>query len=281
MNDLTIPDIYNIEQKKEIVDNIEIDIQTYNFKSFEKKTYIDQNALKKIKIILFETENNKIYFNGTKIWNKKIFFCNRGGIVPSICNLVNMSNDDAILKLYIITYKNYHTNISYLGNQRCEINKKKEFYEKFNLCTIYCGITIITTIFLECYKELTNKIISIQSFNIICFYKVKLISKNNTYNYVLTLCGIQNTLLDEYIDINLKYDNIYDIYNVYYVAFSKILKFFQNDIKHIITHNIELSEDIRDPDGYNYNVFHSFDSLNFMKKYNVSTINTYRYGTIC
>lgn len=268
--ELSIPDIYNIPSKK--LNDVDVDIRKYYFTPYEtiiinlpKNTYFN---------IFFETENNKIYCNGDKIWNKKILFCTNA--ISSKYNLENMSNNAATLIIYVAKYNNKFKKITFFGWEGNNTHRKDK-YEYITLCTIYCGISIITTIFLECNRELTEKIIQISSFNIICFYKKKLVSKNQTHDYELTLCGIKNTLSEEYVDIDLKQNNIYDVNDVYCRAFYKIMEFMENNVDYIINHNIKLPENICDPDLYKYNLFYNFNTLNFMKKYNIRSIDTYRY----
>jgi hypothetical protein len=277
--ELFIQDIYAIDSLKKNVDDINIDIHTLNFKPCEHidfHLYRDQYTF-----ILFKTENNNIYIEFTKIWNNRILL--KENIYNYNLSFINKSCDNATLILYIVKYnKNKFKNISFMGcesnyNKEFEINNNNQCYIDITLYTRYCGASIITTIFLQCIKELHEKIIKIQSYNIINYYKVKLISKNNTHNYELTLCGIKNILTEEYIDITLKYDTIYDIMNVYNNALNKIYKFMEKNIDYINDNKIVLPKKILETDDY-YNVFYYFNSIDFMKKYNIRVIDTYRYA---
>lgn len=258
--ELPIPDIYNMPTTKNL-DNVDVDIHKLYFKPYE--TIMIELSKHAYTYLFFETENNKIYFNDNKIWNKKILFSNNIHISRNY--LKNMSDNAATLIIYILKYNDKLKKIIYTG------------HGDTTLCSTYCGVSIITTIFLECNRELTEKIIQIQSFNIICFYKKKLVSTNQTYDYELTLCGIKNTLIDNYIDIDLKYTNIYDVYDVYYKAFSKIVEFLENNVNYIINHNIELPLEICESDDYEHNTFYIYNTLNFIKKYNIRGFDTYRY----
>lgn len=271
--ELSIPDIYNMPPTKKL-DNVIVDIRKYYFKPYE--TIIIDLPQNTYTCIFFETENNRIYFNDTKIWNKKILFSNNN-IFSSKYSLENISNNAATLIMYVTKYNKKFKKITYLKGEGYNIHKKDNIYD-ITLCTIYCGMSIITTIFLQCKTEITEKIIQIQSFNIICFYKKKLVSTNQTYEYELTLCGIKNTLNDDYIDIDLKYNNIYDIHDIYYREFHKIMIFMENNVSYIINHNIKPPLDICDPDDYKYNLFYTFNSLTFIKKYNIHTMDPYRYN---
>jgi len=169
-NELSIPDIYNIPTTKKL-DNIDIDIRKYYFKPYE--TIIIDLPKYTYTYIFFETENNKIYFDGHKIWNKKILFSNT--TISSKYHLENISNYNAMLTIYVVKYNNKLKKITYLGWEGYDTYKKNNKYDNITLCTIYCGVSIITTIFIQCSSELTEKIISIPSFNIIFFYKKILI----------------------------------------------------------------------------------------------------------
>jgi hypothetical protein len=118
-----------------------------------------------------------------------------------------------------------------------------------------------------------NNIISIQIFNIVVYYKLKLISTNT---YELTLCGIKNLFVDEFLAIDIMYNNIYEIYPKYCKMLDKICKFMEDNIYYINHNKIQLPIDIADPDGWcDNNIFYSIDIKEFIKKYDVYNFDIY------
>jgi hypothetical protein len=139
-----------------------------------------------------------------------------------------------------------------------------------NLVTLYCGINILYQHYIKTTIKITDKIIKLNSFNINVYYKIKLLhEKHDSYTYNLILCGIKNTFTDEYKDLDLTYNNIYEIYPKYLQILKDIKIFMNNNLLYIESNNIKLPEDIRDPYGTKNNVFYTTNLKNIIKKYNI------------
>ena len=263
----SIPDIYD---QRQITNQYSFDIEKeyISLVSYEYKKLKFKNNL----FVYIETEFNNIYLNDIKICNKRIIFNNNldnynlynksDYIATIIINYV--STDKFIKKIMSCDWNGYHI-------------EKKEL-EKLNIIilTTYVGIGIRDKIFIQTRDEIVDKIIKIHRYNIIMYYNIKLISKNILYSYELTLCGIKNTFLDEYMIIDLNFENIHEIYPKYLYMFKQLEIFLQKNIEYINKNNVDIPTDIKDPDDWKNYMFYSGNMETIIKKYNLVNYDTYR-----
>jgi hypothetical protein len=274
-----IPDIYNQDNTKS--DLFDIEIKKYYLKPHENKTII---LPLNIQFLYFETENTNIFFVNSIIWNKKVLFFN--STMFTITNLTNNSDNDAVVCIYSILNKTIKIN-KVIKLIQCKIYNQfiklidlteynKSVFPIFileknlSLITLYCGIKILYQHYIKTNIKIIDKIIKLNSFNINVYYKIKLLhEKYDSYTYNLILCGIKNTLTDEYIDLDLNYNNLYEIYPKYLQMLKDLKIFMHNNLLYIKSNNIALPEDIKDPDGWEHNAFYYINFNNFIKKYNI------------
>ena len=255
---ILIPDIYNYTDKKND-SRIELIEQEYKIKSNNFITFdIPENTL----YMIFIFDNNNIFLDGNKIWNNYLYFKSK-----NICQnmLKNKSDTDVTININIIMPKEK----LYLFRSRIDTHDNKNIDFISLLCS-YSGIHFVDRIYIMVSNKIDDKIIKLQIFNIILFYKVKLLSRNNNA-YELKLCYIKNILMDESININLDYENIYDIYKIYLEIKKNIKIFMEKNIKFINDNNIEIPENIKDPDGWKEHIFYELNAQNFIKKYNINS----------
>ena len=269
-----IPDIYDTPTK--IHKNLDIISETYILKAYEQKNIkINKNSL----LLYFKTEYNNLYINYTKIWNNRILFNSMGSLSGNIYLLENKSENNVSINIFQLIYSKLQRKI-YLtecNNYFKNSISYNEISKHFSLISLYAGtISIRDKIFIKTYNEIKEKIIKFQCFNIIMFYKLILISKNIYYSYELRLCGIKNTFLDEYVDIDLNFNNLYEIYSKYLFMFNNIKTFMVNNSNYLNMNNIDIPEHIIDPDGVRNNIFYNMDITKIIQKYNIFYYDGYK-----
>lgn len=259
---ISIPDIYNNNDKKND-SRIELIQQEYKIKSNNFITFdIPENTL----YMIFIFDNNNIFFDGNKIWNNYLYFKSN-----NICQnmLKNNSDTDVRININIIVSKEK----LYLFSSRIDTNDNKNIDFISLLCN-YSGIHFVDRMYIIVSNKIDDKIIKLQIFNIILFYKVKLLSRNN-YAYELKLYHIKNTFTDDNIHINLDYVNIYDILEIYLETKQNIKIFMEKNIEYLINNKIEIPENIKDSHLWNKHIFYELNPQNFIRKYNIITYYIY------
>lgn len=259
---ISIPNIYNYSDKKNDY-RIELFEQEYKIKSNNFITFdIPENTL----YMIFIFDNNNIFLDGNKIWNNYLYFKSK-----NICQnmLKNKSDTDVTININIIVSKEK----LYLFRSRIDTydNNNVDF---ISLLCNYSGIHFVDKMYIIVSNKIDDKIIKLQIFNIILFYKVKLLSRNN-YAYELKLYHIKNIFTDDDIHINLDYRNIYDILKIYLETKKNIKIFMEKNIEYLINNKIEIPENIKDPDGWNEHMFYQLNPQNFIRKYNIITYYIY------
>lgn len=260
----SIPDIYfnnvhNLFDKN--IKKYEIILRPYEYIFIELK----------YNFLYFETVDKNLCINDTKIWNRRILFCNKN---THTCKISNSS--DSISKLII--YKYY---IEDQINSFPRYGYSKNDTEDISLISYYDNNSSLITnnIYIETKQEIKLKNISIQSFNIKIYYKVKIISKNNNYEYLLDIFGIENTFNNMYLSIDSSINNLSDVMQKYSKIKFNIKNFLKINHKYIFDNNIELPENIADSDGLK-NIFYNSLKIDIMKKYNINIVNIF-YTVLC
>ena len=265
----SIPDIYN--HSLSTSNDFTIHKHIYNLKPNEK-IYI--KCLRKDLFLYFETEHNNMYIDDTKIWNKRIQF--NSNILYDYL-LYNQSDYSGILIISVVCCNKYINKITLNESTSYNIEKLNKIYNKnISMFSVYSGIDIRYKIFLQSYNEISDKIVKIQIFNIIIYYKTNFISKNMSYSYELILCGIKNNFTNEYLYIDITFSNLQEIYIKYLIMFKDLKNFLQKNIDYINQNNVYIPEDFLDPDGWNYNIFYSVDMEDFIKKYKIFNYDAYK-----
>jgi hypothetical protein len=269
---ISIPDIYNYKNKNNDDDmKFELIQKQYKIKS-DKCEFIDlpQNTL----YMIVRFDNNNIYYEGNKIWNNQLIFQSKNRSLHSKI-IYNYSDTDVIIDIDIIKSNNAMS----MFTPVLQIYKKSiyiiDIYSHITLVNFYSGVRFTDRIYITTPDKITENIIKLQSFNIIFFFKVKLISQNNNYSYELKLSNIKNTFSDEILDVNLNYENHYDIYKIYLETLKNIKIFMRKNIKYIIDNNIQTPENLKDPDGWKENMFYILHPQKFINKYNILTYHAY------
>lgn len=262
----SIPNIYDSTEIKSN-DDIKIDILEYNLKSNE----IIKIYPKKYTFLYFETEYNKIFLNEKRIYNRDVLFYDTQ--INTQYYLNNLSDYNSYIKIYGVKYSDIEQQINHGGHEHINIY---EFNNNIRLCTHYYYTIILYKIIIKTKKECTNNIISLQNFNIIIYYKLKLISDNT---YELTLCGIKNLFVDQFLEIDIMCNNIYEIYPKYCKMLNQIYKFMNENINHINKNKIHAPL-VADPDGWKCNLFYDLHTKDFIKKYDICNFDIYycRFG---
>lgn len=257
---ISIPDIYNNNDNNKKNDLcLELIRQEYKIKSNNCRLInIPINTI----YMIFMFDSNNIFFEGIKIWNNYLYFNSKNSSTSFM--LKNISYIDVTININIIVSKEIYQ--LFLSRLDIYDNKYNDFIPL--LCN-YSGIQFVDRMYIVVSNKIDDKIIKLQIFNIVLFYTVKLLSKNTNYVYELKLCYIKNILTDESININLNYDNIYDILNIYHETIKNIKIFMKKNIKYIINNKIEIPENIKDPDDWNEYMFYNLNPQNFIRKYNI------------
>lgn len=260
---ISIPDIYF---------DCTINLSDRNIKKYEYT--LRPHELMFIKLtynfLYFEIENTEIYMNDIKIWNRRILFSNKS---TNLCKIHNSS--DNISKLIIYQYYNENKILDILPKYGYSKNND----ENISLISYYDNSSSIITnnIYIQTKEEIKLKFISIQSFNIKIYYKVKIISKNINYEYLLDIFGIENTFNNMYLSIDSSINNLSDVIPKYSKIKVDIKNFLRINHKYIFDNNIELPENIADSYGWK-NIFYNYSNMKFIKKYNVNNIS---YIVLC
>jgi len=264
---ISIPDIYNSNKNDDA-----------RFELISRQYKINSNSFELIDLpentiyMIFRFDNNKIYFENNKIWNNELVFRSRNLSLHSkiLCNKSDMDViiDVDIIKSDILLYIRF---TPIVDNMYMYANT----YNNITLVNFYSGVRFTDRIFITTSDKITDKIIKLQSFNIISFFKVKLISDNLNYSYELKLTHIKNTFTDDILDIDLNYENIYNICNVYFETLKNIKIFMEKNIKYLNDNNIDIPENLKDSDGWKHNIFYTLYPQNFIKKYNIITYYTH------
>ena len=261
--DYNIPDIYadsyqtkNTKDKIEIIDVLNTQLSKFKFldyefceKTFEfcKKTFefdektfelFEKNKKKYILISKTNFKNFTIYNDGDfDMFNNRIFFPKRNvtvtfSIFKNNCN--NLIDDEYLDDSYykqttLILYKynidDYKYNIiskdaGIMENLETLFKIKDNRYSEF---TFLINIRYWRSR-LNSSRNFSDipKLIKLCSGNFIFIYEPTL---NEDKSLVLYLIAIKNTLSDEYISIDIKFNNIETIYNKYEIAIDKIKNF--------------------------------------------------------
>jgi len=269
---ISIPDIYSDNFIKK--DDVNITKYEYILKPHEQMFITLRYYF--LYFELNNTEDKNLYINDTKIWNRRILFSNKK---TNICKILNFS--DNIAKLIIYQY--------YIENQIINILPSHGYsqnnMEDITLISSYDNSSSIITdnIYIVTKQEIKVKIISIQSFNIKLYYKVKFISKNNNYEYLLGIFGIENTFNNMYLSIDTTIDssinNLSDVIPKYSKIKFDIRNFLKNNHKYIFDNNIKLPEEYTDEDGWK-NIFYHSLKTDIINKYSIDIINIF-YTTLC
>ncbi len=256
-----IPDIYSNGITKSSDKNItkyEYDIKPND------KIFLDL----KYHFIYFETGNTNLYIDYTKIWNRRVLFCNKTKIN---CAIENNSDEHAKITIYVYYDETEKEKIIRYGGS-CD-------YEGIIYMISYYHFNqsiIITNIYMETSQEIKIKMIFLQSFNIKIYYKVKLISKNNNYTYILTICNIENTFDNSNLYIDSTIDNLSEVLPKYNKIKSDLNIFLKNNHSHIKVNNIQLPDNNKDDDGWRDNIYYNCCKINFKKKYNIIRMREFK-----
>jgi len=259
----SIPDIYSNGITKSFDEKLKK--YEYNIKPNDK-FLIDL----KYYFIYFETDYTNLYINDEKIWNRRILFCNK---IYNRFIIQNYSDEYAQITIYVYYHESKTEKekiIRYGGsNDHKDIIYMISYYNNSSSIITY-------NIYMETTQEIKIKIISLQSFNIKIYYKVKLISKNNNYSYILNICHIENTLNNSILYIDSSIDNLSDILPKYNKIKSDLKKFMKDNHKYLNDNNIQLPYNIKDEDGWIDNIYYNFCKINFNKKYNIVKMREFK-----
>lgn len=260
----------------------------------DKKKYIEFKYLKNT-ILIFKTNNNKLYYNYTHLTSGYGFDSNIDNndiIMFHTDQLIKIYQDNEIIDDYnldnLIIYEikikdklnfiikssiqNYNDYIYYdseidsiiggdyiKSNIYSNIDIKSITYSE-NFIEIYDKgySSIIYKLIVKSKNDIIDKYIKIKSFNLILYYKVKKISQKN-YEFILDRIYSKN--FDEYYVCN--FDDLSD-----YDSINNI-----NDINDKINYNLKLIENLTDKEIEEANMTRPLDSIGkFTWYYNFNNI---------
>lgn len=225
---LDIPNIYTdayvSNNKDNILEIIDVDLkELYDsgrllfYTSKSMFLLIKTNIIDKLIFISdIKIYNNLIYFPDEKITWIKIF---------SNTN-INLDYDKHYIKIYNIQYNTKinkfikHNNFDY--NTYCTGDNYMLIFKNGNLMTFTIHISLNS----KKYDKNKLKLIKLKSNDIIFIYNPIFINESNI---VLYLIGLQKLNSDEYLNIDIKFNNIDNIYDKYKKSSDDIKKFFNHN----------------------------------------------------
>lgn len=228
-NNINMPDIY---------DNYESFNNKKNIKFLQSKIkandMITENSIcmllkekygciiDSVSIIYIITNNTKLYlFFGSKfikIYNK-MFYMFDGHKIK------NLSDEDAIINIYIIDYLGCSCENIIFNDFNLNININKLNRKFFEIDSF--SIKIVENIFIKTKQDIKNKFIYVGNSEIEFCYKINNVEKNN---YILNLYKITNKINKK--ELNILYSNktLENIIHYYENLVLEITKIFENNV---------------------------------------------------
>lgn len=227
-------DAYVSNNKDNILEIIDIDLkELYDSGRLSFNTSKSMFLLIKTNII-----NKLIFISDINIYNNLIYFPDEKITwIRIFSNLnINLDYDKHYIKIYNIQYntkinKFIHNNFGY--NMYCSGDDYMIIFKNEYLMTFTIHIYLNS----KNYDKNKLKVIKLKSNDIIFIYNPIFINESNI---VLYLIGLQKINSDEYLNIDIKFNNIDNIYDKYKKSSEFIKKFLNHNYDYDYEYEIEI-----------------------------------------